>query len=168
MFDHPGNIRRDFGFFRDHRNIHILHSKKLLGQLGSDRFQQPEAGNPPEPGIGVGEVLPDIPFADGSQERIADGVEEYVGIRMTFQALLEGNLHPSQDQLPPRHQGMNVVTETDAHKKVPRVPKVKKRAAVQKCCRAAVTERLARQNGNTAELQHPFNPKLETRNSNLD
>ena len=63
-------------------------------------------------------MLADVPLPRRPQEGIGYGMEEDIPIAVAQEALLIGNLHPSQDQLPPCHQAVDVIArpypETDA------------------------------------------------------
>ncbi len=57
----------------------------------------------------------DIAEAGGPEQRIGDRMEQHVGIGMAEQPALEGDLHAADDELAPRHEGMDVETLADAH-----------------------------------------------------
>jgi len=43
-------------------------------------------------------------------------VQQHVGIRMSHESFLPGDVHPSEDQLPSRHQAVDIITMANAHK----------------------------------------------------
>jgi hypothetical protein len=53
----------------------------------------------------------DIAERGGAKQRIADGVTQYVRVRVTHEALLERDLNPSKDELAPLDQSMNVISD---------------------------------------------------------
>jgi hypothetical protein len=48
-------------------------------------------------------------------------MEKHIGVRVPFQPLFEGYLHPSQDQLSPFGQAMNIIPEANLHQNLTRV-----------------------------------------------
>ncbi len=57
----------------------------------------------------------DIAQAGSAEQGIRDRVKQNVGVGMAEQATLEGDVHPADDELPARHQCMDVETLPDAH-----------------------------------------------------
>jgi hypothetical protein len=61
-------------------------------------------------------VLADVAQPRGTQQRIADGVQQHVGIAVAEQALLVGNLHPADDELAACNELVDVESLADAHR----------------------------------------------------
>jgi hypothetical protein len=55
-------------------------------------------------------MLSDIAQSCAAEQRIGDGVEQGIGIRMTQQPFVRGDVHAAEDERPPLDQGMNVPT----------------------------------------------------------
>src|SRR6202165_294737 len=58
---------------------------------------------------------PDITLAQRAQHRVADRVQQSVGVRVSLQATLEGNRHATQYQISTGHERMHVQTIADAN-----------------------------------------------------
>ena len=54
-----------------------------------------------------------VRLAQRAENRVADRVHQYVGIRMAFQTLRVRDLHPAQDEFSPLDQGMHVITNAN-------------------------------------------------------
>ena len=53
--------------------------------------------------------MTDIPFAQGAEHGVANGVHQHVRIRMTIQALAMMNIHAAEDEFAPFDQTVHVV-----------------------------------------------------------
>src|SRR5258708_13945383 len=53
-------------------------------------------------------MLPDVAQPRGAQQRVANRVQQHVGIRMAFQPLGVGDIDPADHQLLPGDKGMHV------------------------------------------------------------
>src|SRR6476660_4171250 len=60
-------------------------------------------------------MAPEVPLAHGSQERIARGMHQRIGIRMADETLSVRDLHASQNELASFSQRMDIVTDADFH-----------------------------------------------------
>jgi hypothetical protein len=52
----------------------------------------------------------DISFSSGTEQGIAEAMNENIGIGMAFQPTVMINCHAAQDQRPPLDQSMNIVS----------------------------------------------------------
>ena len=59
-------------------------------------------------------MLSDIAQRESTQQRVAQGVQQYVTIRMGHAALRVGNLHPAQHQRKPLGKRMDIVSVPDS------------------------------------------------------
>jgi hypothetical protein len=66
------------------------------------------------PRVAVGKVLPDVPAAGGSVERIAERVEEDIAVRVRFLPHRRRDLDPSEEEFPSRYQAVVVEAEARA------------------------------------------------------
>lgn len=64
-------------------------------------------------GIGIGEKGSNIPYACSSQQRINDGMYQYVGVAVALQSVGKWDLHPAYHQWPTGFQLVNVITVTN-------------------------------------------------------
>ena len=60
-------------------------------------------------------MLADVAEAGGAQQRIADGVQQHVGVRMAVEALLVLDLDTADHELAAQHQRMHVEALADSH-----------------------------------------------------
>ncbi len=107
VFRHRRKMRGQFRLFQNDRRIHIA---DLITPRGGKRpypFQQDQAGNAPIGGIRVRELPADVAQTDGAQDRVADGMDQDIGIRMAQKSLFVRDLLPRPEPAfsPPRDGG---------------------------------------------------------------
>ena len=66
-------------------------------------------------GIAVGIVLANVAKPGSAEERIADRVEQDVGVRVAVEAFVEGNVDAADDELAAGDEPMHVKTLADLH-----------------------------------------------------
>jgi hypothetical protein len=60
-------------------------------------------------------MLADIAQSHGAEDGVGDGVEQDVGIRMTEEPFLPGNIYSADDQFASFHEAMNIIPVTYSH-----------------------------------------------------
>ena len=55
-------------------------------------------------------MMADIAFADRAQERVRDRMADHIRIRVAIESAIMRNVDAAENQFPPRHQPMGVVT----------------------------------------------------------
>jgi hypothetical protein len=55
--------------------------------------------------------MADVVFPHRAKQRIANGVHEHVGVRMTFEPLSKFDFHPSKNQLSAFHKPVDIVSD---------------------------------------------------------
>src|SRR5450759_2881501 len=65
--------------------------------------------------FGIGEMPADVAQCRGTQQRIADRMQQHVRVGMAEQTFFMGYFHPADDQLAACYQLMHIVTLTDTH-----------------------------------------------------
>ena len=78
-------------------------------------LQKNPAGHAFPARVGVGEKMADVRLAERAEERVADGMQERVGIRMAVEALRVRDLDAAEDEPAPGNQLMNVVTNANVN-----------------------------------------------------
>ena len=81
---------------------------RRLGEPGSFVEEEPAGGAAPAR-IGVGEEVADVGLAQGAEDGVANSVHEHVGVGMPVQPFGVWDVHATEDQLAPLHQGVNVI-----------------------------------------------------------
>ena len=116
---HGRDVRTQLGRLRDHGAVDVADLEAGLAHAARDLGQQHQRVRAFETRVGVGEMAPDVAQRGRTQQRVGDGVQQHVGIRMAEQALVWGICHPTDDQRATGHQRMHVPALTDAKRKVP-------------------------------------------------
>jgi len=107
----------------DDRAIHVDRSPSPLRHPPHHLAQQAAAVGSGVLGIGFGKMSAQIPQRRGAQQGVAHRMQQRIGVRVALQAPGMGNAFAAQDQRPPRHQPMNVVTRSDPHGTLSREPR---------------------------------------------
>ena len=112
---HGGEIGRELGSLRDHRGIDV-------GDPETERFDQAErpaqedaAVDPRERRLGIGEMPADVAEARGSQECIANRMDERIAVGMGEEPALDGGSSPRRAPGAARYQAVGIVAVADAH-----------------------------------------------------
>ena len=100
---------------RDHRRVEIAEAIARICEHSADLAQQPNAVRAEIAVVRVGEALADIANRRRAEQRVHDGVDEHVRVRMAVEPLFIRDRHAAEDELPARHEPMNVVTVADPH-----------------------------------------------------
>src|ERR1700730_15960986 len=97
-------MRSQLWAFSQDRCVDVRNAVAALGyQLDCVR-EEFQARNAGPSRIAIGKVCADVSKRCSPQQRITDRVSQHVRIRMPKQALLKGNLHSAQYELPPLAQ----------------------------------------------------------------
>ena len=110
---------RQFRPFQNDRGIHIPDPITPCGGERPHPFQQDQAGDVPVGGIRVRELPADVTQTRGAQDRVADGMDQDIGIRMALKPLFVRDFHPAQNQPSSGRKTVAVVAETDSHRVLP-------------------------------------------------
>jgi len=111
---HPVHVGSNLGLFEDDGRINILDIEPVLREKVSDMLEENQAGDPLEPWIAVGKVPPDIPESRRTQERISDGMQEHVGVRVPGKAPIVGDFNAAEYAWPSRNEAVDIVSESYA------------------------------------------------------
>ena len=106
-------MRRDLRLLCNERGVDVddaplakLHLPRRLLEKSFTRLIFPAR-------IGVRKKVPDVRLAQRAQQRVADGVHQNVGVRVTVESLGVRDFDAAENELPPRDQLMNIVTDAD-------------------------------------------------------
>ena len=81
------------------------------------RVAQEEIGRGAPPlGVAWGEVVSDVSFADRSQKSVSEGMQPRVGVGVTDEAPVVGDLHAAEPQVVARSEPVGVEALPDAHR----------------------------------------------------
>ena len=100
--------------FAHHDAVDIHDFKACLLDFLAHLAQQLQAVGALEGRVGIREVRADIAEARGTQQGIANRMQQHVGIAMAQEALLVRDIHPTDNALAAFHQFVNVKTNTRA------------------------------------------------------
>jgi hypothetical protein len=87
----------------------------VLLHLRDDGAQEVAAVRPLVAFIGVREMPADVAQRGGAKQRVADGVQQHVGVRVPVEPLVVRDLHAADDQLAAFHQRVHVEALPDPH-----------------------------------------------------
>ncbi|MOA19102.1 hypothetical protein D3C78_1394590 [compost metagenome] len=104
---------RELGRLGDHRAVDVADLQPRGAHAPRGFHQQLHGIRALELRVGVGKVPADVPQRRAAQQRIGDGMQQHVGIRMPEQAHAVGNFHAADDELAAGHQGVDIPTFTD-------------------------------------------------------
>ena len=96
--DHLRDVRGEPRCLRNHRRIEV--SERVPGSdcLLPDATQQRAAVRVLVSSVRVGEMRTDVAGAQRAKNRIADRVQQHIGVGMTVESALMGNSHASQHE----------------------------------------------------------------------
>ena len=115
-------VRHDLRALPDEHEVHVADLPAQRGYLGNRPTRDHRGIHALEGSVSVGEIVPDVPQASRSQNRVGNRVQEDIRIRMPIRTNLRRNAHPTQDTRTASHQGMDVVTESDAERGLGHAP----------------------------------------------
>src|SRR5690554_4275947 len=90
---HLWNVGVDFGLLETDGGVQITHFITLAAQQRQGFLQEYFAVDALELRIGVGKMKANVPKVGGAQQGVAQGVNEYVAVRMTNRTLVKRNLN---------------------------------------------------------------------------
>jgi hypothetical protein len=110
---HLDDVGVDLGLLGNERGVDV-HNHSAGGlNSASGFFEKNAAGCAPPAWVSVGKIMSNIGFAQGSQDGIANGVHQDIGIGVAVEALGMGNFHATQDKASAFNQGVDVITDAD-------------------------------------------------------
>ena len=112
---HACQVRTEPRSLRDNDRIDVHDAIPLPPHLPDHILQQLQARNTLEPLIGAGVVSAQISFTHRSEQRIAEGMDQGIGIGMSLQTLAVGHFNPAENQLSSGSQRMDVIAAADSH-----------------------------------------------------
>ncbi len=115
-FLHVGNMGFDLRRFEAEGSVYINNGISLAGNEVFGPFQQDFAVDVFELGGSVGKMIADIAQAGSSQQRIADGMEQYIGIAVAQRTFVVGDFNPANHQISSFNQLMKINAVTYPHK----------------------------------------------------
>jgi len=77
-------------------------------------FQEHETGYPFIAVIGIWKMVSDVAQSGGAEKRIGDGMHEHIGVRVSEQSFLRGNVHTAEHKLPAGGKPMHIESLTYA------------------------------------------------------
>jgi hypothetical protein len=113
LLDHAGNVWSQLGLFEFHRGIDVNNLITGVIQELADVAEEDEARGVMPRGGGVGKVSADIAERGGAQQRVADGVDQGVGVGMAYGAFVERNLHAAKNELTARRETVEVIPNSN-------------------------------------------------------
>src|SRR5450432_1470365 len=113
-FAHLRKMRAKFGLFGDDHGVYMLNGKGLFLQELSGVLQEHHAVSALPLRIGIGEVRSDVAEASGAKESVAQGVSQNIAVGMTDRAFVERKLDAANNELAPRLQPMQIVSNAAA------------------------------------------------------
>src|SRR5215211_97157 len=102
-------MRSDAWRFREEGGVDIPGNPARLSCQADDFAQQMLAVGIPEALVAGREVLADIAERRRAENRVGDGVEQHIGVRMPLQSPVVRDLDAAEDQAAPRRKAMSVV-----------------------------------------------------------
>ena len=108
-------MRRHPRLLGDDGGVEVHHLEIERSQFLGDVAQQAAAVGPFEFRIGIGIVLADVAEAGGAQQRIADGVQQHIGVGMAIEPFLVLDLDAADHQLAAVDQWVHVEALADSH-----------------------------------------------------
>ena len=79
-------MRGDAGGFGDEGGVDVEDAEVAGCEEGADGFEDFQAADVLDGGVGVGEVVSDVGFAGSAQEGVGDGVGEDIGVGVAVEA----------------------------------------------------------------------------------
>jgi hypothetical protein len=98
-----------FRGFRDDGGIYIYDGGVPIFEHEGDLFEENEAGNIFPAGIVVREVTSDVSLANGTEERIGNGVDENVRIGMSVGPACVGDFDTAENAATPFFERMHII-----------------------------------------------------------
>src|SRR5215207_9466584 len=106
-------MRSDARRFREDSGVDIPGNPTRLPCQAVDLAQQMLAVSVSEALVGGWEVLADVTERRRAEDRVGDGVEQHIGVRMPCQPPIVRDLDAAEDQAPSRCKAMGVVADSD-------------------------------------------------------
>ena len=111
---HRWHMRCQLRRLGDQRRVEIADPPSLLRRERRDMAQQHPAVGVFPARVGIRKVRAEVAQRQSTQYRVADSVDQHIGIRMSVEAPIEGNRHAAEDELAPANERVNVETIPDA------------------------------------------------------
>ena len=109
---HRGQMWRNFRRFGDNGGIDIQHPAAVPRYEIHGFADNFETADPTDRFVGVRKMMPDIEFADRTENRIRNRVAKDVGIAVAFESMRMRNLDSAENQRAPFGKAMHVVTDS--------------------------------------------------------
>lgn len=114
------DVGGDFGFLGDDSAVHIDDlAAAQSNHAGGLLKEQPTWGIVPA-GIGIWEEVADVALTKGAKDCITYRMHECVGVRMPFEAFRIVQIDASENELSPRDQPVDVVSDANVNHRVKR------------------------------------------------
>jgi hypothetical protein len=107
-------VRRELGALEADRGVHVDNGVAGLVEQSADVTQEENARGVAPPGGSVREMTADVAQRRGAQQRVANGVDERVAVRMAYGALLEWDSHATQNQFSSWGEAVHIVADANA------------------------------------------------------
>jgi hypothetical protein len=105
-----GNLRG----FGDDGGVEVADFVTALVENFSDPFEEGQTADAGEGGVGVGKMMADVSFADGSEEGIHDGVAEDVGVGVAFESSVGGDFDAPKNERSAFDEAVDVIAGAGA------------------------------------------------------
>src|SRR5258706_14015179 len=112
---HRLDVRENLRLLSDEGRIDVDDRTLASGDLSRGFLEKNMARRAAPLRICIRKKMANIRFAHRSQNCIADGVHEKIGIGMAIQTFVMGYVPSPKNQLSPFHEGVNVVTNANAN-----------------------------------------------------
>lgn len=106
-------MRKDLGAFGDEGGVDVDDATAAGADAAGGLLDEDAAGGVAPRGIGVGEQVADIDFADRTEHGVGDGVEQRIGVAVAIEAERVRDLHPAEDEPTAGDQSVDIVTDAD-------------------------------------------------------
>ena len=112
---HVGDVGVELGLFGHDGGVDVA---QFVARIAEETHGAGEEDLAVDAGIlagGVGEVIADVAQSGGTEQGVADGVDEYVGVAMAEESEGVVDVYAADPQFTVGGEGVDVVSESDSH-----------------------------------------------------
>ena len=110
---HGGNMRRELRLLSNHGRINVDDPVAVRRQHTADKRQKVQRIRALVGRILVRKVLADVAERRRAEQRVRDGVQQHVRIRMPEQPERMRDFHAAENEVTPRHKAVHVIAVPD-------------------------------------------------------
>ena len=111
LVPHGVEMRRDLRRFGDERRVHVDDARVVRGEDVRDAREDFRGADAADGFVRVREMVADVPGGDGAEQRIGDGVDEHVGVRVAVETFGVWDLHAAEYERATFDQRVDIVTD---------------------------------------------------------